>query len=215
MIKINLLAEAKRPVAVRRTKAPAARKLRGDELSQWLLLGTLLLFVAACGLYWWMLYSASKKLDRDIREANAEIKRLEPIIREVEEFKAKKAELEHKIAVIKDLKANQRGPVRIMDAVSRALPELLWLNTLNITRNTVVLTGRAFNTNAVASFIENLDRVPEFHEPELLDTKRVGEVYSFSLQFGYRPIQPEAEPGAASAESPPAGETGAASAAGS
>ena len=203
MIKINLLAEAKRPAAVRRAKTPAGRKMRGEELSQWLLLGALLLALAACGLYWWMLSSQGKAKEREIVRAQEELRRLEPIIREVEEYKSKKAELENKIAVISELKANQRGPVRIMDAISRALPELLWLNRLEMTRNTVRIQGRAFNTNAVASLLENLDRVPEFREPELLETKREGQVYSFSLQFAYQPSLPQVE-AAANGGSPPA-----------
>ena len=44
------------------------------------------------------------------------------MIKEVEEYKAKKAELEHKIEVINDLKHNQRGPVQIMDQVSARCP---------------------------------------------------------------------------------------------
>jgi type IV pilus assembly protein PilN len=214
MIKINLLAEAKRPAAVRRAKVPAGRKARAGELGQWLLLGTLLLFLAACGAYWLMLISQSNVKARQIAEAELEKKRLAPIIQDVKKFEAKKAELEHKIEVIKGLQANQQGPMRVMDSISRALPELLWLNRLEMSSNSVKLTGRAFNTNAVASFIENLDRVPEFHEPELFDTKREGEVYSFSLQFGYRPPIPAAQP-ATDGERVPAEQPAAPPAAGS
>ncbi len=108
------------------------------------------------------------------------------MIKEVEDYKAKKAELERKIGIINDLKANQRGPVRVMDYVSRALPELLWLDRMTMNATTIEVEGRAFNTNAVATFIENLDRVPEFEEPTLKDaTEQTGGVYKFVIDFNY------------------------------
>ena len=50
---------------------------------------------------------------------------------------------------------------------------------------TITLTGEAFNTNAVANLIENLDRVPEFQEPILRDTQQKGEIYTFVIAFNY------------------------------
>ena len=61
-----------------------------------------------------------------------EYDRLKPIIAEVEAFKKKNAELKHKIEVIEQLKANQYGPVRVMDEVSKALPDLLWLTNMSL-----------------------------------------------------------------------------------
>ena len=50
---------------------------------------------------------------------------------------------------------------------------------------TITLSGRAFNTNAVANFLENLDRVQEFQEPVLQDTSQVGQTYSFVIRFSF------------------------------
>jgi Tfp pilus assembly protein PilN len=100
-----------------------------------------------------------------------------------------------------------------MDVVSRALPELLWLSSLEVNANAITLVGEAFNTNAVANFLENLDRVPEFTEPILRDTEKRGPVYGFSISFAYQPapLATPAAPAAGAAESgqPPAGVAGA------
>jgi Tfp pilus assembly protein PilN len=84
-----------------------------------------------------------------------------------------------------------------MDYVSRALPELLWLDRMKVQGSTIQITGRAFNTNAVANFIENLDKVPEFEEPTLEGTSQEGGgVYRFVINFKYsfaKPKEPEAE----------------------
>lgn len=201
MIKINLLAEAKRPAAVRRARA--ATQLSGEQLSQYLLVGAVLLAVVGCGLYWWMLHSRGRAKDAEIRAAQREVDELEPIIKEVEDYKAKQAELEHKIAVITELKANQRGPVRVMDEISRALPELLWLTRMEVSTGTVSLEGKAFNTNAIATFTENLDNVPEFQEPDFKKTTREGQIYSFQIFLRYS-LLPPPEPGLEDAATPAA-----------
>jgi len=187
MIKINLIGEAKRPVAAH----PSALTGVAEE-SNWPflvmvgLIGVGLLLTVGHFLY--LNGKVNGKQDQVV-EAQHEVDELAPFIKEVEEFKAKKAELERKIQVINNLKANQRGPVQVMDQISRALPELLWLTRMQVRGETITLQGQAFNTNAVANFIENLDRVPEFQEPILRETTRNGPVYSFSLtyRFSYTP----------------------------
>lgn len=197
MIKINLVGERKRAVA----PGPAARSggLEGATLGGWALFGLIALGVLVALGHLLMLNREIDNRKAEVAEAQREVDELEPYIREVEEFKAKKAELEHKVQVISQLKTNQRGPVRVMDHVSRALPELLWLTRMDVGPNIITVTGEAFNTNAVANFIENLDRVPEFQEPILRDTQQRGSIYTFVVAFNYN-LQPppadeaEAEP---------------------
>jgi type IV pilus assembly protein PilN len=183
MIKINLVGERKRPV----TPSPAAGAggFESASLGNWLLIGLILLGVLVTLGHMWFLNGKIEDKEAEVAEAQREVDELEPYIREVEEFKAKKAELERKVEVINQLKANQHGPVRVMDNVSRALPELLWLNKMEVAPTTITLTGEAFNTNAVANLIENLDRVPEFQEPILRDTQQKGEIYTFVIAFNY------------------------------
>ena len=204
MIKINLLSEGKRPAAVRKAKMPAALKLEGQDVGQWMLLLGILLWAAVFGVALWMQNNKLEAKREEVAAAQREVEALAAVIKEVEDYKAKKAELERKIGIINDLKANQRGPVRVMDYVSRALPELLWLDRLKMTTDTIEIEGRAFNTNAVANFIDNLDKVPEFDEPTLKITEQQqGGIYSFLISFHYsfathaKPA--EGEPGAAPA----------------
>ena len=183
MIKINLLSEGKRPAAVRKTKPLA---LEGKDVGQWLLAAAVLVGILAGLVYWWTLKSTLERKDQEIAEAEKKVEELAPIIAEVEEYKEMKDEFKRKIEVINQLKLAQRGPVRMMDAVSRALPELLWLDRMQVSASSIQVEGRAFNTNAVAAFIENLDKVPEFEEPSLKDTQaQAGGVYKFVVTFNY------------------------------
>lgn len=195
MIKINLLSEGKRPAAVRKTRSLA---LEGKDIGQWLLAAAVLVGILAGVVYWWTLAQTIEQKDQEIADAEKKVEELAPIIREVEEYKDKKDELRSKIEVINQLKLAQRGPVRVMDAVSRALPELLWLDRMQMSASSIQIEGRAFNTNAVASFIENLDKVPEFEEPSLKDAlAQSGGVYKFVVTFNYTyaPLAQEAVDG--------------------
>ncbi len=190
MIKINLLSEGKR--SVRKSKpAAGAGRLEGKDIGQWLLVLGLLVGVGALAINWWLLTKTVDEKTAAVATAQREVDSLASVIKEVEDYKAKKSELERKIGVINDLKANQQGPVRVMDYISRALPELLWLDRLKMTADAIEIEGRAFNTNAVANFIENLDKVPEFDEPILKSTEQQGGgpqgvgIYKFVINFHY------------------------------
>jgi type IV pilus assembly protein PilN len=184
MIRINLLSEGRRPVAAKKARVPSF-DLGGLELTSILLVALVALGLLVSLGHNYLLGKKIGTLETKVAETQAEVDRLAPIIKEVEEFKAKKAELERKVQVITDLKNNQRGPVQIMDKVSRALPELLWLTKMEVVANKVSLQGQAFNTNAVANFIENLDKVPEFQEPVLQDTAQQNQVYNFKVTFNF------------------------------
>ena len=200
MIKINLVGERKRPAA------PGPSHLKGIQeganIGLWVLVGLVLAGVLITLGHLYIVNGKVKDMQAQVAEAEIEVKELEPYIREVEEYKAKKVELERKVQVINQLKTNQRGPVQIMDQVSRALPELMWLTKMDATPTTITISGEAFNTNAVANFIENLDRVPEFQEPILRDTSQRGQIYTFVVAFNYtyqvpQPEQPEGAEAAA------------------
>ena len=139
MIKINLVGERKRPAA------PGPSQLKGIQeganVGLWALVGLILAGVLVTLGHLYILNGKLQDMLTQVAEAEEEVKELEPYIREVEEYKAKKAELERKVQVIQQLKTNQRGPVQIMDRVSRALPELLWLTRMEVSPTTITISG--------------------------------------------------------------------------
>jgi len=192
MIKINLLAEGKRPVVSRKSKAVLGGGGGGArEVGNLLLVGGVVLGLLAAGGWLFWVQGKLKQKEKEVQAAQREVEELKQVIQEVDDYKIKKAELERKIDVINGLKANQRGPVQIMDQVSRSLPELLWLSNMDVTASTINLKGSAFNMSAVANFIDNLDKVDEFAEPILNDaTQKVSrgaktELYEFKVNLGY------------------------------
>ncbi len=204
MIKINLLTEAK-----------PAKKKRGvsalggaGRLNLFLILGGLLIGILVVGVQWWVEASRLREQREKNRVAQQEVTRLEAILKEVQEFENKKAQLEKKVKLIEALKANQRGPVRLMDEVSTALPDLLWLDRLELQGNQITIDGRALNPPAVANFLENLKRVSSFQEPKVRSINaaavREANLYNFGLSFVFADLdrtqfESAGEPGAAPA----------------
>lgn len=188
MIKVNLLAEAR---AEKVTRQPLI-SLGAANLNNYLILGLLVVGLAAAGIRYWQLDSRLGAIRDEVAVNQKEYERLKPIIDEVEAFKKKNAELKRKIEVIEQLKRNQQGPVRIMDEVSKALPDLLWLNSMQVAGNTLTLRGQALNENAVANYISNLASSPFLFEPSLRIMQQDGNgVFSFDLvcAFTYVPRQ--------------------------
>ncbi|MCB1056185.1 MAG: PilN domain-containing protein [Acidobacteria bacterium] len=185
MIKINLIGESKRPAAVRKRR-PVTPGVSRENLANWLLVAGLLLGLLPTLGEWLLLRSTLASRKAEVKVLQKEYDELKPIIDEVEAFEARNAELERKIGVIQDLKAQQYGPVRVMDQVSRALPELAWLSRMDVDRSTIRLVGQASNENAVANFIENLDRVDGFQEPSLQHMRETrGGYYNFEIRVRY------------------------------
>ncbi len=181
MIRINLLTEGRRPVAAREPR----KRSTGVDHGSLAMVGLFAVALLVALGHNFLLGRALGTKQAAVAAAQREVDELGPIIKEVEEFKAKRAELERKVFVIGDLKQRQHGPVRIMDYVSRAVPELLWLQKMEVKASKIVLTGQAFNTNAVANFIENLDLVEGFKEPVLKDTRFEKDIYVYTIEFNY------------------------------
>ncbi len=202
MVKINLLAEGKRPIISRKAKQPLLQ-LSGANAANFGLLAIGVASVISAAIWYYLMEKKIERKDDEIQIAQKEVDELQQVIKEVEEFKRRRDELARKVQIITDLKNNQRGPVQIMDEVSRALPELLWLTSMDVSANAISFNGVAFNMSAVANFIDNLDAVEPFSEPILEDTTLgaggPSGVYNFRLNLGYSFVKPAPVAAASSA----------------
>jgi type IV pilus assembly protein PilN len=179
MIKINLIAET--PAAAASQADRPAFSL-GAKQGDIILLIVLAIAAIVVGTQWYLLTSKRSNLQEVERQKRRERDELLVYIKKVEQLEQRREALRHKISVINELKKNQRGPVRIMDEVSRGLPELVWLSKLTLKGDSVQITGTAMDENAVANFISNIDASPFFEEPTLKNMARArGDTFSFSM----------------------------------
>ena len=144
MIKINLL--------------PREERTRRAPVNTTLLLGLAGAVVAllAMSYGWYWLSGEVNRLQSDIQHTQAELKRFEELAKQVDKFQAEKKRLEDKIKVIETLTAAQGGPVRLLDEVSKALPNEVWLTGFTRTGKKLDISGIAYSNFSVANFMTNL-----------------------------------------------------------
>lgn len=188
MIKINLVREGR---AVRATGAAAGTPSApsGPRSFNNLVLFGLLIVGAGIAFGWWFVENRTLNERKDLLvQKQAEAKRLEQIIKEVENYKKQKEDLKTRIDLINQLKQNQKGPARLMDRISQDLPDLVWLDKMTVSGGVVTIDGRGLNPNAIANFVESIKNDSMFEEPALSNVTQVSStplVYSYNMSFHF------------------------------
>jgi type IV pilus assembly protein PilN len=126
-------------------------------------------------------------LRASINKATAEVARLKKEIGEVDKFKARKAELQRKVDIISSLQNGRLGPVKVFGAVTEAIPEKCWVDSLALKGDKVTLSGIAVNNNVIAGFMTGLTKTGRFSNVVLgsADQTQYGgyKMVKFSLTF--------------------------------
>jgi len=159
MIRINLL-----PVREERRKANAQRL--GAMLAA-TLVGSLLVSGAIHGV---VTHQISSTRDRT-QATQAEIARFEPQLKQVEEFKKTKAEIEQKLGVIQSLHEARSGPVHVLDQLATHTPDRIWIHKIAIRSGKLSLEGMSLDNELVALFLTALEESPYFKNVELVETQ--------------------------------------------
>ena len=159
-----------------------------SNLNNILIIGGAILGLLGGGGWWIMEKSTLSDRKNAVAAKTTEAQRLESVIKEVEEFQKQKDNLQKRIDLINQLKQNQKGPVRIMDRISQDLPDLVWLDKMQMSGGSISLNGRGLNPNAIANFVENIKNDPIFEEPDLSDVTQQSvnpPVYQFNMTFHF------------------------------
>jgi type IV pilus assembly protein PilN len=150
MIRINLLASE---------RAQSKKKLP-FQAGQKLTIGCTLILVAAGLFIGWRYLSLTRQsadVDREIADAQQETQRLSSIIKQVQDFEQRKAQLSQRVVLIEDLRKGQTGPVHMLDQISRSLPPMLWLTQVRQQGGDVLIDGLSTTQTGVSDFVNNLE----------------------------------------------------------
>lgn len=165
MIKINLL-------AVERERA---KRKSTFQIGQKLTVGCSLIVVAAAllvGWWYWSLQRESADLDQQIVDARQETARLQNVIEQVRQFEARRGQLQQRVTLIEQLRKGQTGPVHLLDEISRALPDTMWLIAMKQTGADVLIDGQCTTLTALSDFVSALEMSKLFATPvEIVDSK--------------------------------------------
>jgi len=173
MIRINLLA-IERDRAKRRPTAAAT----GPQATQQriTLLCSLILVLTALGVGWWYwsLKVQSDRIEEDIVTSQKETARLRTLIQQVQTNDARRAQLQERVELIEELRKGREGAVRMLDEISRSLPDMLWLTEVKQQGADLTITGRCLSLTALSDFVDNLKLGGYFKPVEILDSQVEG-----------------------------------------
>lgn len=178
MIRINLLATERKAEKKKSAAAPGA-------VQAYLFLG---LFgggaALACAAGYWYKTAQLKELDTRISEAEARQTQLLAIKKQVEDFEAKKKLIAQKVELIDKLKADQAAAVHMLDELSNALPDRVWLSQMDNTGANLKLTGQSNSLSSVADFISALSDSGWF-KAELESSQEANNIVSFVINASF------------------------------
>jgi type IV pilus assembly protein PilN len=197
MIRINLVAPEKTTKV--KTKA-AGPSIPTGALQSYLLLvvfagGALVLCAGA----WW--YQSNKLRDLATRIAADEKRErdLQAIKQQVDQFQQRKAILENKVLVIEQLRLAQKSPVHMLDEISRALPDYVWLTGMEEIRGAIRFQGQSNSLAAVADFIGGLQRSGWFPVVDLGTAQEQRSIVNFTVTGSFKDPEVAAKEKAAAA----------------
>ncbi len=112
------------------------------------------------------------RLDREIGQLRAEVAKFDAQTREVRDLERKRKELQAKLKVIEDLNQKRVGPVRILEDLSAASPEKLWLVDFSDVNGQATISGLALDNQTIAVFMRQLQASKYFFDVDLVETSQ-------------------------------------------
>ncbi len=158
MIRINLL-----PVREERRKA---------DIRQFavMLAGTLVASLAAVAFFHWTVSSEISRTKDAVAQTQRQIDQFGPQLKQVEEYRKTKAEIEQKLEVIDRLDQNRSGPVHVLDEIATHAPDKLWVTKVAARGQKITIEGMSLDNEIVAHFMTALNESPYFEDVELAET---------------------------------------------
>ena len=177
MIRINLM-------AVERGRT--ARRF-GPELGNKVTLVCGAIFVGVVVMVVWQSFGVREETARQLRLVNQDLASMSDVVGRRNEFEAQSADLARRVALIEELRGGQGGPVRMLDQVSRAMPEGVWLTELRQEGADITVQGRATSLTVLSELVVALESSGYFTLPvdivdSQLESQAEGDVVRFELR---------------------------------
>ncbi|MCK4761574.1 MAG: PilN domain-containing protein [Candidatus Aminicenantes bacterium] len=187
MIKVNLLSPEKKDLGGGGQAISMVEETKESKVHVGAAVGALVLTAVVIGYLYISQKSAFDRARDTVREKQARKADLVKVLKTVEQLEATKAKLDRKVKIIQQLKGRQQSAVRMMDEVSKALPDNVWLTKLTLKGTVVNLEGRASTNDLVADFIHNLIASNFFHSEKFNGSTRGkaagADIFNFKLSI--------------------------------
>ena len=192
MIRINLLPAA---------EAQKAEGRRQELASVALAFGSaVFLFVLA---HTWQ-HAQLRSAERDLTGLQQELVSIQGSYLDVTRMEQQKKELKERLRVIGELETRKVGPVRVLEDLSGASPDKLWLTEFTETGGALKLSGIGVDEQTVADFLRRLGTSTYYRGVDLEETSMVDQDgvkhKQFSIRANVNYLGPKAAAATASAE---------------
>jgi type IV pilus assembly protein PilN len=158
----------------------------------------LILTLAGLGSWYWTLHRQSMELDAALAQAEAETRALRSVLAQVQQFESRKAQLQQRVTLIEELRKGQAAPVRVLNDISRSVPDRLWLHDMTQSGSDYTISGFATSMTALSDFVSGIESTRWFRKPvEIIDSQvttdpKTGDLVRFSVKASY--FDPDAPP---------------------
>jgi Tfp pilus assembly protein PilN len=156
MIRVNLLGgTAEHRVAVQKTKVAARR---GQQI--FMLASALVVFLIAIGVDHLWTNNAHAAAQAEFTREEEEAKKLEADIKRKDELEAELQQVDERIRVIKQLRAEQKGPVAMLSAINERMPggqADFRLDAIVQKGSHLQIIGSSLNQQVIADFSRQLE----------------------------------------------------------
>jgi type IV pilus assembly protein PilN len=176
MIRINLL-------PIKELKAEVTR--RRELFIGGIALAASVTILGVCHIYQGYRLSLA---NTELAELRQEIEKLDVQVKQVGDLEGKIKELGSKHTIIEDLNKKKVGPVRVMESLSSATPNALWLTEFKESGGNLTMSGMAIDNQTIAEFMTALSSIAYFNNLELIETTQIDQgavaLKKFSVKAG-------------------------------
>lgn len=183
MIRINLL--------------PPEYAAAQDKREQQVLFGTAgVILVVILFTFWFLQSRKAARLERQINEAEAELKKFQAIISQIEVINTSKKQLTDKRDVIRNLNQSRLTYPVFFEDMLPIIPSDVWVTNVQITEQgtggmKIVLNSNALSNFAVATWLTNLQQCNHFSGIELsqisyASNEQGGQTLTFTITCSYK-----------------------------
>jgi type IV pilus assembly protein PilN len=134
----------------------------------------------------WSTGKREARIDTELSLVQEDLVRLNKEVGEIDELKQRKAKLEQKLAVIKDLDKGRLRAAYILGELSQRTPEKVWIESLNKTGKDLKIAGVALDNDTIANFMDVLGHSKYFTGVELEVTEQINRGGLKLMRFSLR-----------------------------
>ncbi len=111
-------------------------------------------------------------LEKQIAGTKRDISKLNIRTAEIYKFQKEQKEFQDKFDKIEKLNQGRKLPVHLLDEISKATPEKLWLTELSREGMFLVMNGIALDQETIVTFLNNLEKSNYFSNIRLIQTQQ-------------------------------------------